>query len=120
MIKKIIDKIPALLSSNVSIFIFLFLFVYLVLFGVVGLFSVWFAKNMAPNANVQLVLGNYTNVTSALGAAIAAGASTSAHASLKKLHDKHDTLKQSLDSLHAKVDELTSDSRESSNKKQHR
>jgi glycerol kinase len=76
---------------------------------VIGLFSAWFAQHIAPNANMQLVLGNYTNVTSALGAAIAAGASTATHASLKKLHNKHDDLKKSVDNLHIKIDKLTVD-----------
>ena len=110
MIKKFLGKIPELLSSNVSIFIFLFLFIYLVLFGVIGLFSTWFAKSFAPSANMQLVLGNYTNVTSALGAAIAAGASTATHASLKKLHNKHDDLRQRVEDLHQKIDSLTDSS----------
>ena len=100
--KKFLAKIPEILSSNVSIFIFVFLFIYLVLFGLLGIF----AKNLAPSSNIQLVLGNYTNVTSALGAAIAAGASTAVHASVKKLHDKHNELKKSLDDLHAKHDDL--------------
>jgi len=101
--KKFLAAIPQLLSSNVSIFIFLFLFIYLVVFGLIGLF----VKAVAPSANAQLILGNYTNVTSALGAAIAAGASTAAHSSIKKLHATHDDLKKSLDELHAKVDKLS-------------
>ena len=104
--KKFLAKVPVWLSSNISIFFFLFLFVYLFIFGVIGMFNAWFAKNIAPNANVQLVLGNYTNVASALGAAIAAGASTAAHASLKKLHDKHDALTESVNSLHKKLDKI--------------
>jgi len=102
--KKLLDAIPKILSSTPAIFIFLFLFVYLVVFGIVGLF----AKNLAPSSDMQLVLGNYTNVTSALGAAIAAGAATAVHSSVKKLHAKHDALKKSLDELHAKVDKLSS------------
>lgn len=101
--KKFIDLIPRVLSSTPAIFIFLFLFVYLVIFGLIGIF----AKNLAPSADMQLVLGNYTNVTSALGAAIAAGASTAVHSSVKKLHARHDELKKSLEDLHAKIDKLS-------------
>jgi hypothetical protein len=101
--KKFLAAIPQLLSSNASIFIFLFLFVYLVIFGLVGLF----VKAIAPSSEAQLILGNYTNVTSALGAAIAAGASTAVHSSVKRLHSKHSDLEKSLNELHAKVDQLS-------------
>ena len=101
--QKFLAAIPRLLSSNVSIFIFVFLFIYLVIFGLIGIF----VKGLAPSSYAQLFLGNYTNVTSALGAAIAAGASTAVHSSVKKLHSRHDDLKKSLDELHAKVDKLS-------------
>jgi hypothetical protein len=104
--KKLLTKIPELLASEVSIFIFMFLFVYLVIFGIIGLFNAFFAKNIAPNSQIQLVLGNYTNVVSALGAAIAAGASTATHSSLKKLHSRHDKIEKSLAELHEKVDNI--------------
>ena len=67
------------------IFIFIFLFVYLFIFGAIGL--VWNA--VEPSANVQLVFGNYTNVLSALGAALAAGAG-SKHAKRLKEIEKMD------------------------------
>lgn len=101
-INKLFQVIPRVLSSNVSIFIFIFLFVYLVVFGLIGLF----AKAVAPSSEAQLILGNYTNVTSALGAAIAAGASTAVHSSVKKLHARHDKLERSLAELHTKIDKL--------------
>jgi cell division protein FtsB len=101
--KKFLEFIPRALSSTVSIFIFIFLFVYLILFGLIGLV----ATSIAPSAEAQLILGNYTNVTSALGAAIAAGASTAVHASVKKLHRRHDRLEASINELHGKIDKLT-------------
>ena len=114
--KKFFAAIPRALASNVSIFIFLFLFIYLVIFGILGLF----AKTFAPSSDIQLILGNYTNVTSALGAAIAAGASTkhlsqmkklnARHAAIKKSVDDltahHEDLRKSLESLHEKIDKL--------------
>ena len=103
--KKFLDAIPRALSSKMSIFIFIFLFIYLVIFGLIGLFI----KSIAPSANAQLILGNYTNVTSALGAAIAAGASTQHLSQVKKLHKKHDELKESIDALHDKIDNLSKD-----------
>lgn len=98
---KILQAIPGILASNVSIFVFIFLFIYLVVFGLIGLF----VEGLAPSANMQLVLGNYTNVTSALGAAIAAGASTHNLSQMRKLHGKHEELKTLVESLHAKIDQ---------------
>ena len=101
--KKFLEKIPVVLSSNISIFIFLFLFLYLFIIGIAGLFI----PAVAPSSSMQLVLGNYTNVTSALGAAISAGAATAAHASVKRLHVKNDKLQDSVKELHEKNDALT-------------
>jgi len=101
--KAFLDKIPVLLSSRVSIFIFLFLFFYLFIFGIVGLIL----PHLAPSATMQLVLGNYTNVTSALGAAIAAGAATQVSSQTEKIHKRHDHLEKSLADLHTKIDKLS-------------
>ena len=101
---KFLQAIPRILASTVSIFIFIFLFIYLVLFGIVGLFIDW----LAPTANMQLILGNYTNVTSALGAAIAAGASTQHLTQVRKLNRKHEELKKLVVDLHSKIDNLNS------------
>lgn len=102
-VRKLLAKIPAALSSMPSIFIFIFLFVYLFILGAIGLFY----KSIEPSSNVQLVFGNYTNVLSALGAALAAGAGSSHAKHLKELNTKHDELKASVDDLHAKLDKLT-------------
>jgi len=61
--------IPGLLASKPMIVFYLVLFVYLVVLGLVGLI----VPTVEPSANIQLVLGNFTNVASALGASIAAG-----------------------------------------------
>jgi len=99
---KFLQAIPGILASNISIFIFIFLFIYLVIFGLIGLF----VSQLAPTAEAQLVLGNYTNVTSALGAAIAAGASTQHLSQVRKLHHKHEELKSLIEGLHTKVDKM--------------
>ena len=101
---RFLQAIPRILASTVSIFIFIFLFVYLVLFGIAGLFIDW----LAPSDSMQLIFGNYTNVTSALGAAIAAGASTQHLTQVRKLRSGHDELKTLVLDLHSKVDKLSS------------
>jgi hypothetical protein len=99
----LLQRIPSWLSSRVSIFIFIFLFIYLFIFGLIGLV----VDKLEPSARVQLVFGNYTNVLSALGAALAAGAGSVHTKRLKDLHDKHDKLQTSVDELHQKLDELS-------------
>lgn len=101
--KSILNKIPEALASTPSVFIFIFLFVYLFIFGAVGLF----VKSVEPSTNIQLVFGNYTNVLSALGAALAAGAGSKHTKKLKELGSKHDDLRTSLEDLHSKVDALS-------------
>jgi len=102
-VNDLLQKIPAALSSPVSVFIFIFLFVYLFIFGLIGLAI----KGLAPSSDTQLVFGNYTNVLSALGAALAAGGTAKHTQSLKDLHKKHDDLQVSLQELHDKVDKLS-------------
>lgn len=102
-INDLLAKIPAALSSPVSVFIFIFLFIYLFIFGVIGLVI----KALEPSTTTQLILGNYTNVLSALGASLAAGSGSKHTKALKALHQKHDQIQASLDQLHSKVDELS-------------
>ena len=107
--KNFLSMIPRVLSSKVSIVIFIGLFVYLVGFGVVGL---WIPA-VEPSATLQLILGNYTNVTSATGASIAAGAGTAAVATsaavlthVRHNNKKYDELKQSHDEMRKLVEEI--------------
>jgi hypothetical protein len=65
-----------------------------------------------PKDGIQLILGNYTNVLSALGASIAAGSGVAIHKKVKGLHDNHQQLQNSLNDLHKKLDELTKNSKE--------
>jgi hypothetical protein len=101
-INNFLTKIPELLSSRPSVFIFIFLFIYLFLFGLLG--EIFHA--IRPSANSQLIFGNYTNVLSALGASLAAGAGSQHTKTLKALHNKHDKLQASVDTLHDKLDKL--------------
>jgi hypothetical protein len=100
---KLLGKIPEMLSSMPSIFIFIFLFVYLFIFGLIGLV----VDSVEPSAKAQLVFGNYTNVLSALGAALAAGAGSRHAKKLKEIDKRHDTFQASLAELHDKIDKLS-------------
>lgn len=68
------------LASKAAIFILIFIGIYILGFGVLGLVF----KPLEPSVSMQLLLGNYTNVTSALGATIAAGASVATYHHVKK------------------------------------
>jgi methylthioribose-1-phosphate isomerase len=70
-----------------------------------------------PGDDAQLVLGNYTNVLSALGASIAAGSGVAIHNKVKNLnkstgefHDyfdeKHRKMQESFDTQQQKMQEL--------------
>ena len=69
---RLLGRLPNLLSSRPVIVFGIFLFFYLFVFaGIATLLG----HPSAVSANVQLILGNYTNVSSSVGAGIAAGAS---------------------------------------------
>ncbi|MDQ2876205.1 MAG: hypothetical protein M3Y33_15995, partial [Actinomycetota bacterium] len=68
---KVLGKLPNLLSSKPVIIFGIILFCYLFLYaGIASLLG----HAGAVSANTQLILGNYTNVSSSVGAGIAAGA----------------------------------------------
>jgi len=67
---KWLGKLPGLLSSKAVILFGIALFFYLFVYGSLAL---WFGWPPVSN-NWQLTLGNYTNVSSSVGAGIAAGA----------------------------------------------
>lgn len=69
-VDRLLGRLPALLSSKTVIFFGIFLFFYLFVFA--GLATL-LGHPSAVSANVQLILGNYTNVSSSVGAGIAAG-----------------------------------------------
>jgi glutamate-1-semialdehyde aminotransferase len=99
---KFLNFIPRALSSKPSIFIFIVLFIYLVGFGVVGLVF----SSLEPSARMQLILGNYTNVTSAAGASIAAGAGVATLKHVRKNSKKYEELKRSHDEMRKLVNEI--------------
>jgi uncharacterized membrane protein YgcG len=68
---RILGKLPNVLSSKPVIIFGIILFCYLFLYaGIASLLG----HAGAVSANTQLILGNYTNVSSSVGAGIAAGA----------------------------------------------
>ena len=103
--KKILERLPGILSSRISLFIYLFLFFYLVVYALLCAL-IPPLSSYAPSNNVQLIMGNYTNVLSALGASIAAGTGVATHTNIKRLHESHRKLQQSIDSLHEKIDKM--------------
>lgn len=104
--KGILSKIPAILSSKISIFIYLFLFFYLVIFALLCA-VIPALSELAPSDTIQLIMGNYTNVLSALGASIAAGSGVAVHSGVKALHKRHDDLQQSIANLEKRLDALS-------------
>lgn len=72
LVSRLLGRLPYLLSSRpvilFGIALFFYLFVYAGLATLLG-------HPDAVSANTQLILGNYTNVSSSVGAGIAAGAS---------------------------------------------
>jgi len=109
--KAFLQRIPSILSSTASIAIYLFLFVYLVVYALISaVVPALYAYQ--PSTSVQLVMGNYTNVLSALGASIAAGTGAAVHSSVKRLHKRHDELEKSITELHLKVDRLSDDKKD--------
>lgn len=102
---KALAVIPRVMASRLSVFIFLFLFAYLVIYTLLCL-VIPGLDPYVPDDKVQVVLGNYTNILSALGASIAAGSGVAVHSKVKELHQRHDRLHESIDRLHEKVDHL--------------
>ena len=103
--KKVLAKIPAILSSGPSIFIFMFLFFYLVLYALICLLIPTLSP-YAPSSDVQLIMGNYTNVVSALGASLAAGTGVITNSSIRELHKNHEKLHLAIKELHTKIDRM--------------
>jgi hypothetical protein len=104
--KNFLNKIPLWLSSKPSIFIFIFLFCYLVIFSIITA-TVPAISHLQPSNDVQLLLGNYSNILSALGASLAAGGGVMIHSKVKDLHEKHDKLHNVIDELLKKIEKLS-------------
>ncbi len=100
---RLLGPVPRALSSHVHIIFLACLGVYLVILPLFG---------VDVSAKAELIGGNYTNVTSDLGACIAAGMtvhlvkrerrrSSELDASLHQLHQRHDQLHQRLEEVTA-------------------
>src|SRR6201996_6707729 len=89
-----LGRLPYLLSSRIVIVFGIVLFFYLFVFA--GLATL-FGHPGAVSTNAQLIFGNYTNVTSSVGAGIAAGASLTL---LKHKGRAHRVARAALDAAH--------------------
>lgn len=89
-----LNRLPYVLSSRPIIVFGILLFFYLFMFA--GLASL-FGHSDAVSTNTQLILGNYTNVTSSVGAGIAAGATLTV---LKHQRRAHRISQDALDAAH--------------------
>ena len=106
IVSKTLEKVPSLISSKASIILYIFLFFYLVVFALLCIVFP-FLGDFIPSDRVQLILGNYTNVLSALGASIAAGSGVLIHEKVKTMHENHKNLHKKIDQLHEKIDKLS-------------
>jgi Na+/H+ antiporter NhaC len=95
-VRSALAAVPRALASAPAIIFLLLLFVYLVVLGIIGLF----VPALEPSATIQLVLGNYTNVTSALGASIAAGAGLTVLHETREHGRKQHAFREQLRALH--------------------
>lgn len=96
--QKFMSAIPQALSSTSYQIFMIILFLYLFVYAGIETF---FLKN--PNAvsqNAQLILGNETNVSSALGSAIAAGAGLTALKHSRKTHRLQEETHRLIRELH--------------------
>ena len=93
---RILSYVPRVLSSHAHIIFLGCLGVYLVLLPLFGV-------NVSSKA--ELIGGNYTNVTSDLGACIAAGLTVHL---VKRAHRRSDQLEEVVDALHRRHEALES------------
>ena len=84
-----LNLVPRLLASKSHVLLLVGMLIWLIPVGLA-------VPGLAPD-RVQLLLGNYTNVMSAIGASIAAGGTLT----LRRKHAEH---AQALADLHAKVE----------------
>jgi hypothetical protein len=91
----VLNLVPRLLASKSHVLLLVGMLLWLIPIGLAF-------PQLAPD-RVQLLLGNYTNVMSAIGASIAAGGTLT-------LHRKQQKHGQALDDLHAKIDALAAPS----------
>lgn len=102
-IDRLIEKLPKILTSKLSIYIYLFLFFYLVIVAITGIFI----PSIEPSYEIQTIFGNYTSIISAMGASLAAGFGYHHAKHNKTMKKKHDNLERSVKELHEKLDKLS-------------
>ncbi|WAW10943.1 hypothetical protein NB640_04710 [Oxalobacter vibrioformis] len=56
---------------------------------------------------IQLILCNYTNVLSALGASLAAGTGVAVHQGVRRIHQQHDHLEKAISQLYEKIEQIS-------------
>jgi hypothetical protein len=93
-LSRLLGRLPYLLSSRPVIVFGILLFFYLFVFA--GITTI-LGHPGAVSTNSQLIFGNYTNVTSSVGAGIAAGASLTL---LKHQRHAHHVAQSALDAAH--------------------
>lgn len=102
---KWLSWIPRFLSSKTSIVIGAAMFLYLVGLGAISILIGH--PNWVPD-NAQLVLGNYTNILSMIGAGIAAGASHKAVQNQRRAHEMHQQTHELLTQISDQLDTTAS------------
>ena len=98
---RLLGRIPKTLSGHTFILLLVLLFFYLFVFAGI---ETLLGHPSAVSANAQLILGNLTNVTSAMGACIAAGMTVHLSHEQRKRHKELSDLKALVHRLHEKHD----------------
>ena len=99
-VRRLLAHLPAVLSSTAVIAFGVFLFFYLFVFAAA---ATWLGHPDAVSQQWQLILGNYTNVSSSVGAGIAAGLGVKAVKHMRAAEKRH----AAADKLHAETQRLT-------------
>jgi hypothetical protein len=102
---RFLQAIPRLMNSKVSVAIYLAMFIYLVIVPLMAFIPG--CEWLMPSTPAMLIGDNYTSVLAALAASIAAGTGVAIHHNVKENQRRNNSLKKSLDDLHAKVDALS-------------
>jgi hypothetical protein len=79
MLSRVLDRVPRALASNTHIVFLIVLGLWLIIVPLIP-----GTEKIRPSEFAELIGGNWTNVSSALGACIAAGASLKAHSVAKQ------------------------------------
>ncbi len=97
MLDRTLALVPRVLSSHAHIIFLFALGVYLIVLPIVG---------VHVSARIELIGGNYTNVTSDIAASIAAGLTVKIHRDRRADRKRIEQLHASLDRLHERLDPI--------------